>query len=81
MSILVYKLETSDVASILLSGTLSKFFSRIMKSVVSLMREESACAKGLRNASTYADNFSVWLLTEEITGRPGLLGLWTLGSM
>ena len=49
MSILVYKLETSSVARILSSGTLPKFFNRMMKSVVSLMREGSACAKGLTN--------------------------------
>ena len=63
------------------SGTLPKFLSRMIKSVVSLMWEGSACAKGLRNSFTYADSFSVWLLTKEITGRPGLLGLWILGSM
>ena len=37
VSILVYKLETSNVARILSSGTLPKFFSRMMNSVVSLM--------------------------------------------
>ena len=81
MSILVYELEMSNVARILFSETLPRFFSRMMKSVVSLMWEGSAYAKGLRNSSTYADSFSVWLLTQEITGRPGLLGFWILGSM
>ena len=81
VSILEYKLETSNVARRLFPATLPKFFSRMMKSVVSLMWEGGACAKGLRNSSIYADSFSVWLLTEEITGRPGLLGFWILGSM
>ena len=37
VSILVYKLETSNVARIQFSGTLPKFSSRMMKSVVSLI--------------------------------------------
>ena len=30
--------------------------------------------------STYFDSLVVWQLTEEITGRPGLFFLCTLGS-
>ena len=77
----MYKLETSYVARILFSGTLPKFFSCVIKFVTSLMWEGSACAKDLVNSSTYADSFSVWPLTEAITGPPGLLGLRILGSM
>ena len=36
VSLFVYKLETSNVARILFSGSLPKFFSRMMRSVVSL---------------------------------------------
>lgn len=59
VSIFVYKLGTSNVTRMQSFGTLPKFVSRMMKSVVSLMCDCSAPAKGHRNSSTYADNFSV----------------------
>ena len=49
--------------------------------MVSFMCDGSFSASGLRNTFTQTDCFSVWLLTEEKTGRPELLGLWILGSM
>ena len=59
VSIFLYKLETSIVIRMQSFRTLPKFFSSTMKSVVSLMCYGSAPAKGLRNSSTYADNFSI----------------------
>lgn len=59
VSIFLYKLETSNVMRMQSLGTLPKFFSSMMKSVVSLMCYGSAPSKALRNSSTYADNFSI----------------------
>ena len=52
VSIFVYRLETSNVTKMQLSGNLPKFLSQLIKSVVSLMWDGSASANGLRNSST-----------------------------
>ena len=52
-----------------------------MKCVMSCMYDGSFSAIGLKNLSTYANNFSVWLFTEDTTGQPGLLTLCILDSI
>ena len=78
--IFVYRLGTSNVTMQLSEGNLPNARSLKMKSVVSWMWDGSFSATGLRKSYTYADNFSVWLLTEETTGLPGLFTLCILGS-
>ena len=57
VSMFVYRLDTSTVTNMLSLGTLLILFSHLMKSVVPFMCDRNAATNGLKNTSTYADNF------------------------
>ena len=59
VSIFLYRLDTSNVTNMLSLGTLSILLSRLTKSVVSFICDGNGAANGLKNSSTYTDNFSV----------------------
>ena len=52
MSIFVYRLETSSVARIQLFGSRPNARNRLMKLVVSRMKDAKASANGLKKSST-----------------------------
>ena len=63
----VYKEVTSIEASIQSSGR-AVVFSRLMKSVVSLMNDGSVCTYGCSQVSMNLDTFSVMLLQLDTIG-------------
>ena len=76
----MYKLDTS-IDTKIVSLPIFVFSMKLMKSVVSLIKDFCFCAIGWSNVSTNADVRSVGPSQPEMMGLPTSLGLWIFVSV
>ena len=76
----MYKLETS-IDTKIVSLTLFVFYIKLIKSVVSFIKDCCFCAIGCSNVSTNEDVCSVGPSKPEMVSLPTVLGVWIFVSV